>query len=269
MAATSNGATVDPATEWKIVGPLLDTPLVLGERRFLISSRWLSAWKAFASPPLSPLLSRPPRPGPIDNTDLVLPDGELRTVFHHFDFEIVSAAAWEQLRTMYGGGPPLKRRVIASGITQTTLEVDVTLRKFLFVLATPAMAGLAASSYSFSSPKLETPEASKPVVLFFSRRDTLRHMRDKACKKLGITDAAVVSRARIYNSYGGHISSELTALDDTIERSILVPGQTIVVDTENHVSATRSPVSYTSPSPSLPFTVPPISSSYLSMSASY
>eukprot|EP00727_Mastigamoeba_balamuthi_P010597 m51a1_g616 putative ubiquitin carboxyl-terminal hydrolase 11 (873) ;mRNA; f:101802-105321 len=144
-----------------------------GEKRFLVSFKWFSAWKEYAQDFKRGGTTGPvQKPGEIDNS-FMLNEGEPRSLFAHFDYIDVPEQAWLLLHRWYGGGPVMKRKVIAYNASKTHLEVE-------------------------------------------------------ACKKLGITED--VSKVVMWSMYAGRLNSELRPLTDIIDKSTLLPGQTILLD---------------------------------------
>jgi ubiquitin carboxyl-terminal hydrolase 4/11/15 len=73
--------------------------------------------------------SSPPRPGPIDNSDIA--EGEAEAGLHKLqrcqlegrDYRLVSDAAWRALHGAYGGGPALPRRVVQDSAGKLSVDV--------------------------------------------------------------------------------------------------------------------------------------------------
>jgi ubiquitin carboxyl-terminal hydrolase 4/11/15 len=92
------------------------SPLIPGERAFLVSAQWLSAWKRSVGFPHSPpVRSTVP---PIENDALLSGDALAPTAREGLDFEILAAPVWAQLLAWYGGGPELARAVLLNPLTR-------------------------------------------------------------------------------------------------------------------------------------------------------
>jgi hypothetical protein len=98
---------------------LVDSGLIgfeKGQTWYLIATRWYNQWEEFVG-----LSNRyggggsGPNPGPIDNHPIINPDGSLKgDVRERSDFVIRSEAIWNKLFALYGGGPAIPRKVVAS-----------------------------------------------------------------------------------------------------------------------------------------------------------
>ncbi|GBG26030.1 Ubiquitin carboxyl-terminal hydrolase, putative [Hondaea fermentalgiana] len=89
-----------------------------GTHFYLVSARWFSRWRKFVNGQISD-------PGPVDNSDLILADGEDQDaggvfctvkarLVENFDFRAVGPDAWNLIAEIFGGGPELPREVVQS-----------------------------------------------------------------------------------------------------------------------------------------------------------
>mmetsp|Transcript_3430 Transcript_3430/g.5190 ORF Transcript_3430/g.5190 Transcript_3430/m.5190 type:complete len:915 (-) Transcript_3430:35-2779(-) len=77
-----------------------------GEFWYIIDSRWLNIWREFALEE-----ARMVRPGPIDNSRLLLPDGRVRSGLQKAkDYRGVNKNVWDVFYSTYGGGPVIARK---------------------------------------------------------------------------------------------------------------------------------------------------------------
>ncbi|KAI7993562.1 Ubiquitin carboxyl-terminal hydrolase 10 [Camellia lanceoleosa] len=148
-----NGAIGIPFTreeEKRIVTELTnkaESNLKQGNLYYVISNRWFTSWQKYTGQDVdaylfdkystdsqSFVLSKPAdRPGPIDNSDIVLnandtvgEDLELhRTLEEGCDYVLVPQLVWEKLFDWYKGGPALPRKLISQGDVNKQFNVEV------------------------------------------------------------------------------------------------------------------------------------------------
>jgi hypothetical protein len=123
-AACKGSVTVQrvlsPAAEYDRISPLLSPPLQARSIYFLITRQWYNAWLQWVGHPSEQTVTaeasgdqvRAVRPGPIDNKDFL--EASAAIPGNGIDFVPILPAAWDMLRAWYGGGPPIKRRAVAS-----------------------------------------------------------------------------------------------------------------------------------------------------------
>lgn len=121
-----------------------------------------------------------PRPGAIDNSNLVDPESPLKLkadLQEHFDFEMVHEKVWEMLIHWYSGGPAFPRKVIsegAAGVEQEMIELYPILVTIYRCLTTGAV-DKSSAHYRLISRK----GALSEVIDFFSNQEGIptSHLR--------------------------------------------------------------------------------------------
>eukprot|EP00164_Ancoracysta_twista_P000126 GFYU01000183.1.p1 GENE.GFYU01000183.1~~GFYU01000183.1.p1 ORF type:complete len:1042 (-),score=289.47 GFYU01000183.1:66-3191(-) len=98
--------------------------MTIGDTYYLVSSRWVEQWNAysgFGELQGETSFVRVPKPGPIDNSELLESDEEnLKPgLSEQEDYYVVSSPVWTLFSTWYGGGPVIERYVIARGVSKT------------------------------------------------------------------------------------------------------------------------------------------------------
>ncbi|KAG6405437.1 hypothetical protein SASPL_133026 [Salvia splendens] len=149
-SSMENGSMVIPCTpeeERRIVEELTakaEANLREGNSYYVISTRWFMAWQRYIGkiengyPFDSNSVGHPSvakdRPGPIDNSDLIVneivkdKDEDLllhRTLQEGHDYELVPEEVWERLLKWYKGGPVLQRTMISVGEQHKQFSVEV------------------------------------------------------------------------------------------------------------------------------------------------
>ncbi|CAL5430101.1 unnamed protein product [Camellia sinensis] len=144
------GIPFTPEEEKRIVTELTnkaESNLRHGNLYYVISNRWFTSWQKYTGQDVdaylfdkystdsqSFVLSKPAdRPGPIDNSDIVLnandtvgDDLELhRTLEEGCDYVLVPQLVWEKLFDWYKGGPALPRKLISQGDVNKQFNVEV------------------------------------------------------------------------------------------------------------------------------------------------
>jgi hypothetical protein len=80
-----------------------------GETYYLLDTSWWNDWKSY-------IRGRSPKPGPIDNSELIKEDeGEIvvkKDIMERYHYKIISNEDWDQLVERYGGGPSIGCRCI-------------------------------------------------------------------------------------------------------------------------------------------------------------
>ncbi|XP_022958477.1 ubiquitin carboxyl-terminal hydrolase 9-like isoform X2 [Cucurbita moschata] len=149
----SNCLPLPPDVENRIVSDLLkesESNLKEGNLHYVVSNRWFRRWQLYVGQPTeeffskdqssdSPHLNVSPfnilRPGPIDNSDIIINGGDSenneleieRFLVERRDYVLVPGEVWEKLYDWYKGGPPLPRKLISQGVTQKNFYVEVYL----------------------------------------------------------------------------------------------------------------------------------------------
>ncbi|KAF3580630.1 hypothetical protein DY000_02035358 [Brassica cretica] len=102
-----------PEEEKRIVSELT-TNLNEGDSYFVISKRWYTSWQKY----IAPIGGGAPRPGPIDNSDIIddtTSDGDpqlRRYLVEDEDYVLVPHQVWKTLLEWYNVGPPIPMTLI-------------------------------------------------------------------------------------------------------------------------------------------------------------
>ncbi|KAK1259788.1 Ubiquitin carboxyl-terminal hydrolase 5 [Acorus gramineus] len=116
-----------------------------GDTFYLITQRWWQNWLDYVNHDATNNMndgeltdSSPRKPSGIDNSDLIY-DGVLEvsnaemelhdTLVEGRDYILLPQEVWKQLYEWYGGGPILARKAISSGLSQTELAIEETVRE--------------------------------------------------------------------------------------------------------------------------------------------
>lgn len=148
---------------------------VSGTRWYLLSTSWLLRWKRYKG--LDPC-DTPEPPGPIDNTDIVVSQGDFYTSLAKEDYRnvVVSPALavgldyvlmpekpWQMLKRLYTvAGPTIVRYSIATGESSSTVEI---LLKPVLVTIIPKR-----------DKELVLPS---PKIIYVSRRDDQNRLKER------------------------------------------------------------------------------------------
>ncbi|XP_068635943.1 ubiquitin carboxyl-terminal hydrolase 9-like [Aristolochia californica] len=141
-----------PEEERRIISELnkaTESHLKEGNVYYVLSNRWWIKWQRYvgqdekdssiidqftaSSFPNGPLSKIPSRPGPIDNSDIVLngadsegEEPELRKPLQEGeDYVLVPQEVWKKLFEWYKGGPALPRKMISQGSSHKNFSVEV------------------------------------------------------------------------------------------------------------------------------------------------
>ncbi|CAH8387251.1 unnamed protein product [Eruca vesicaria subsp. sativa] len=99
-----------PEEEKRIVSQLTTTSSNDRESSyFLISKTWYTSWERYVEQPSGGGGGAAPRPGPIDNNDII---DTRRLLVEDEDYILVPQRVWNTLLEWYSGGPPIPRTVI-------------------------------------------------------------------------------------------------------------------------------------------------------------
>ncbi|XP_021757775.1 ubiquitin carboxyl-terminal hydrolase 10-like [Chenopodium quinoa] len=140
-----NGVIYSPQEEKRIVKELNDqaeSNLQEGNLYYVVSSRWFIGWQRYTEQEgedcemngnTADLPNPAERPGPIDNSDLILNvnggDADnlelLRTLEEGQHYVLVPEEVWKKLLEWYNGGPPLPRKLISQGAINKKFNVEV------------------------------------------------------------------------------------------------------------------------------------------------
>ncbi|VVB02942.1 unnamed protein product [Arabis nemorensis] len=199
-----------------------------GDTFYLITQRWWQEWIEYVNQDQpcntndgsslsehcdsagSNTLKKPSR---IDNSDLIydsaLEDPSnaceiLDTLQEGRDYVLLPQEVWNQLRSWYGGGPTLARRVISSGLSQTELAVEV---------------------YPLRLQLLLMPKSDHSAIRI-SKKETIRELHRRACEIFDLNSEHV----RIWDYYGHQKYSLMNDLDKTLDDANLQMDQDILVE---------------------------------------
>ncbi|KAL5551499.1 hypothetical protein UlMin_001675 [Ulmus minor] len=152
METEESSLPIPPEEEKRIVKELNDRAeanLKEGDLYYVVSNRWYSSWQSYVGQDIGERMDedqssesqnndgissmRADRPGPIDNSDIVLKENgsegnefELcRMLEEGQDYVLVPQEVWEKLLDWYKGGPALPRKMIRQGVLFSTFVVEV------------------------------------------------------------------------------------------------------------------------------------------------
>ncbi|CAL9236397.1 unnamed protein product [Arabidopsis halleri] len=199
-----------------------------GDTFYLITQRWWQEWIEYVNQDQpcntndgsslsehcdSPGSSALKKPSRIDNSDLIydssLEDPSntseiIETLQEGRDYVLLPQEVWNQLRSWYGGGPTLARRVISSGLSQTELAVEV---------------------YPLRLQLLLMPKSDHSSIRI-SKKETIRELHRRACEIFDLNSEHV----RIWDYYGHQKYSLMNDLDKTLDDANLQMDQDILVE---------------------------------------
>ncbi|XP_052211604.1 ubiquitin carboxyl-terminal hydrolase 9-like [Diospyros lotus] len=225
------GIPFTPEEERRIVTDLTnkaESNLKEGDLYYVVSSRWFTSWQRYTGQDAgaylfdqcstdsgSLVLSKTmDRPGPIDNSDIVLngndsegDDLELRrTLEERCDYVLVPQQVWEKLFEWYKGGPALPRRLISQGDVNKQFNVEVYPLRF----------------------KLIDSRDSSQLVIRFSKKASLHDLYEKVCALKGMQ----LETARIWDYFNGQKQTMLKDSNQTLEQSDLQMDQDILLEVQ-------------------------------------
>uniref|UniRef100_A0A1J3K0G5 Ubiquitin carboxyl-terminal hydrolase n=1 Tax=Noccaea caerulescens TaxID=107243 RepID=A0A1J3K0G5_NOCCA len=127
-----------PEEERRVVSDLTtesEDNLKEGNLYFVISKRWYTSWQKYVEQPANECSSgkpsEAPRPGPIENHDIIengndTSDPQLRRLLvEGEDYVLVPEEVWKRLVEWYNGGPPIPRKLICQGFYSRSYSVEV------------------------------------------------------------------------------------------------------------------------------------------------
>ncbi|KAF5477969.1 hypothetical protein F2P56_004572 [Juglans regia] len=231
-----NGASClphPPEEENRIVTDLMnksESNLKEGNLYYVISNRWFTSWqryvgqgngecstdKQFSDSQQSNVVpsKMADRPGPIDNSDIVLDnndcesnDLEVRRGLHEgADYVLVPQEAWEKLSDWYKGGPALPRKLILQGVKQHQFNVEV---------------------YPLRLNLVDSRDNSESVISL-SKKASIRELYETVCAPRGIE----YGKARIWDYFNKRKHTELNISNQTLEESNLQINQHIFLEVQ-------------------------------------
>ncbi|KAG6431489.1 hypothetical protein SASPL_109568 [Salvia splendens] len=221
-----------PEEERRIVQELsakADSNFREGNLYYPISSRWFRAWQRYTGQTegLYPFTDNPfesqsvtssntvedrPRPGVIDNTDIIVSGGDdkdddpqlLRTLDEGRDYVLVQQEVWEKLREWYKGGPALPRKMISVGAQQKQFVVEV---------------------FPLSLRLIDSRDQSE-VPIRLSKKASLNDLYGKVCQLKGLDP----QEARMWDFFNKQKQTILLSSSKTLEESNLQMDQDILLE---------------------------------------
>lgn len=214
-----------PEEEKRIVQELTqraESNLREGNLYYVVSTRWYMGWQKYTGQPVGVFpFDEPPteastssaadRPGPIDNSDLVLngSDGDdpqlLRTVEEGRDYVLVPKDVWERLYAWYKGGPALARKMISTGDSKQ-FHVEV---------------------FPLSLTLVDARDNSQFVVRL-SKKASLHELYETVCRLRGVES----EKARIWDYFNKQKQTVLALSNQTLEESSLQMDQHILLEVQ-------------------------------------
>ncbi|KAI3710591.1 hypothetical protein L2E82_40375 [Cichorium intybus] len=234
MTIADSGALMDneslclpctPEEERRIVKELTEKAescLKEGNLYYVVSNRWFTKWQKYVgeetgeyqSEELSTdkhpsTLTKPgERPGPIDNTDIVINGDGLqlpKTLLEGSDYVLVPQGVWEKLYAWYKGGPALPRQMISQGI-QETFSVEV---------------------YPLSLKLVDSRDKSETII-HISKKATLHELYKQVSSVKGVG----TEKIRIWDYFNDCKQTALADSTQTLEEANLQMDQAILLDVQ-------------------------------------
>ncbi|GAB2274235.1 hypothetical protein Dimus_009002 [Dionaea muscipula] len=218
-----------PSQEKQIIADLMakaNSNLKEGNLFFVVSARWYVAWQRYVGDDIdedslahhsipaqaADLPKRIDKPGPIDNSDLVvnLKDEEsdhlelIRSLEEGPDYVLVPEEVWNKLFDWYKGGPPLPRKLILQGEMKKNFIVEV---------------------YPLCLKLTDSRDNSRTVVRF-SRKASVRELYERVSSLKALEQ----NKVSLWDCFDGPKSSELKNLDQTLEEANLQMDQDILLE---------------------------------------
>lgn len=219
------GIPLTPEEEKRIVTELTneaESNLKEGNLYYVVSNRWFTSWQKFTGQDAGDYLldnsqslvsSKPvDRPGPIDNSDIVLNGNESeiddlelhRNLIEGCDYVLVPQQVWEKLYDWYKGGPALPRKLISQGDVNKQFNVEV---------------------YPLCLKLIDSRDQSQTVIRF-SKKASLHDLYERVCTIKGIE----TGKARIWDYFNKQKQSMLEDSNQTLEKSELQMDQEILLE---------------------------------------
>lgn len=223
-----------PEEEKRIVKELTDQSeanLKEGNLYYVVSNRWYSSWQRYTGPGIGESsvdgwasesqnmdvlsLKNAERPGPIDNSDLLLKeDGsegdepELRRMLEEGrDYVLVPQQVWEKLLDWYKGGPALPRKLISQGDFHKTFIVEV----YLLCL------------------KLIDARDKSQSIIRLSKKASTSELYEKVCRITGVEQ----EKACIWDYFNKRKHAMLNVSNRILEESNLQMDQEILLEVQD------------------------------------
>ncbi|GAA0154693.1 cysteine protease [Lithospermum erythrorhizon] len=194
-----------------------------GNSYYVISARWFMGWQKYTGLPVdsysfgdnssepqhSMISNTSERPGPIDNTSIIVGGGDdpqlIRTLEEERDYKLLPCQVWEKLYEWYKGGPALPRKMIALGDNkQLTVEV-----------------------FPLCFNLIDSRDQSETVVRL-SKKDSLRQLYENVCHLKGLKPEQV----HLWDYFNKNRQKLLTSSEQTLEESLLEMDQDILLEVQ-------------------------------------
>lgn len=228
-----NGVINSPQEQKRIIEELNDqaeSNLKEGNLYYVVSYRWFIGWKRYTEQEvediemngsLPDLPNGVDKPGPIDNSDLILDvnDGDvdnlelIRTLEEGQDYVLVPEAVWKKLLEWYNGGPPLPRKMISQGANNKNFNVEV---------------------YPLSLKLKDSRDKSESYIRF-SKKASILELYEKVCALKGLPQ----DKVQIWDYFNERKQCMLVPSDKTLEEAHLQMDQHILL--EVHIVGEVSP----------------------------
>ncbi|CAO2819358.1 unnamed protein product [Amaranthus hypochondriacus] len=212
-----------PEEERRIIKELNDhaeSNLREGNLYYVVSYRWFMNWRRYTgqdddcemNESAPEILNAVDRPGPIDNSDLILNvnDGDIdnieliRTLEEGQDYVLVPEAVWKKLLEWYSGGPSVPRKLISQGDCIKRFNVEV---------------------YPLSL-KLTDSRDNTQLDMRLSKKATIRELYEKVCALKGLTP----DKIDIWDYFNERRQCVLDPSDKTLEDALLQMDQHILLE---------------------------------------
>lgn len=193
-----------------------------GNCYYVISARWFMGWQKYtgqhgdaysgdnsSEPQHLMTLDISERPGPIDNSDIIVGSGgdpQLhRTLEEEQDYKLIPCQVWEKLHEWYKGGPALPRKMISLGDNkQLTVEV-----------------------FPLCFNIIDSRDKSETVVRL-SKKDSLCQLYGNVCLLKGLNPEQV----RLWDYFNKERQKLLISSEQTLEESLLQMDQDIFLEVQ-------------------------------------
>ncbi|CAI0374597.1 unnamed protein product [Linum tenue] len=239
MCSSNGGAELSPEEERVLIRDIAlaaEANSKEGDDFFLITQRrWWQHWIEYVNQEQqngtnegSSMLNIHPdavssskRPAGIDNSDLIYDstshDGNGSVEIHDSllegrDYVLLPQDVWNQLYSWYGGGPPLARKVISSGLSQTELSVEV---------------------YPLRLQLLVMPKGDRSTIRI-SKKETIGELHRRACEIFYLNAEQVC----IWDYYGHRKHALMNDMGKTLDDANIQMDQDILVEVLSNVNGT-------------------------------
>ncbi|VYS62217.1 unnamed protein product [Arabidopsis thaliana] len=214
-----------PEEEKRIVSELTsesEDNLKQGNLYFVISKRWYTSWQEYvensANECSSGESSEAPRPGPIDNHDIIESDSDIndpqlrRLLVEGENYVLVPKQVWKKLVEWYSGGPPIERKLICQGFYTRSYSVEV---------------------YPLCLMLTDGRDESRTVIRL-GKQASIRELYEKVCAMTGVPQ----EKAHIWDYFDKRKNGLLDPLSyKSLEESSLHMDQDILLEVDGSSSS--------------------------------